>query len=161
MAVRRLFLQRPTSNRKTMVKNSNNARLLLIAALVPVALSLTGCVTQSHGVDTAVDHSRALSGERTKMGQAYDLNPDCTVAFLPSEKLMIPPHHGKVEIVKADIFSNYKAAPGKKCNSIRTKGLEEYYTSVAGYGGSDSYTIRTSYGNGKIVETTVNINVIK
>jgi hypothetical protein len=144
-----------------MVTNLNGTRLLSIAALVPAALCLTGCVTQSDGVGRSVDHSRALSGERTKMGQAYDLNPDCTVAFVPSERLIVPPRHGKVEIVKADVFSNYKSAPGKKCNTLRTKGVEEYYTSAAGYGGSDSYTIRTSYGNGKIVETTVNINVIK
>jgi hypothetical protein len=111
-------------------------------------------------IGTSVDHSHALSGERTKMSQSYNLNPDCSLLSLPSEKITRPPLHGSIEVVKGRIFSHYKSLPLSKCNSRAVEGIVEYYTSKPGYAGTDSYKARISYGNGRIDDVTVNVSVI-
>ena len=124
-------------------------------------LGLSGCVTNDNGVQNSEDHSRALSGERTKMGQSYMLNPDCSPRTMPNVKLVQAPEHGSVEFVKENIFANYKNAPQSRCNSRKSPGVSEYYTSKSGYSGKDMYKVRVSYGEGTIKDVTVNFNVIK
>nr|WP_245274005.1 hypothetical protein [Rhizobium leguminosarum] len=130
-------------------------------SVLSIILALSGCVTSQDGVAISADHSRALSGERTKMGQSYNLNEDCTAATIANIKLVEAPAHGSVEFVKENIYSNYKDGIRIKCNSRKSLGVSEYYTSNSGYSGSDMYKVRVSYGEGTIKDVTVNINVIK
>lgn len=134
----------------------------ILTPILFVALGLSGCVTTKDGVQISEDHSRALSGERTKMGQSYNLNADCTAATMPSIKLVQPPAHGSVEFVSEKIFSHYATGAAQiRCNSRRSPGKSEYYTSNSGYSGKDMYKVRVSYGEGTIKDVTVNINVRK
>ncbi len=95
------------------------------------------------------------------MGQSYNLNEDCTVATMANIKLVQAPAHGSVDFVKENIFPNYKDGVRNKCNSRKSLGVSEYYTSKSGYSGPDMYKVRVSYGEGTIKDVTVNINVIK
>ncbi|KKZ87183.1 MULTISPECIES: hypothetical protein [Rhizobium] len=133
----------------------------ILVTVVSLSLGLSGCVTNAGGVLKSEDQSRALSGERTKMGQSYNLNVDCTAATIPHISLVQPPSHGSVEFVREKVFSNYKESQRVKCNSKRSPGVAEYYTSQSGYSGKDMYKVRVSYGEGTIRDVTVNINVIK
>ncbi|MBB3592646.1 hypothetical protein FHX08_002990 [Rhizobium sp. BK529] len=74
---------------------------------------------------------------------------------------MQAPEHGSVEFVRENIFANYTNAPQSRCNSRKSPGVSEYYTSKSGYSGKDMYKVRVSYGEGTIKDVTVNINVIK
>ncbi|NYJ11081.1 hypothetical protein GGI64_002132 [Rhizobium leguminosarum] len=130
-------------------------------SVMSVILALSGCVTNSNGVQVSADQSRALSGERTKMGQSYNLNVDCTVATMAKIRLVQAPAHGTVDFVTENIYSNYKDSPRVKCNSRKAPGVSEYYTSKSGYSGTDMYKVRVSYGEGTIKDVTVNIKVIK
>lgn len=69
--------------------------------------------------------------------------------------------HGSVEFVKENIYSNYKDDIRNRCNSRKSPGVSEYYTSRSGYSGRDMNKVRVSYGEGTIKDVTVNINVIK
>ncbi|MBB2683527.1 UNVERIFIED_ORG: hypothetical protein GGD47_001099 [Rhizobium etli] len=134
----------------------------ILIPIFSVTLGLSGCVTNKDGVQVSTDHSRAVSGERTKMGQSYNLNANCTAATMPSIKLVQPPAHGSVEFVSEKIFSHYSTgAPQIRCNSRKSPGVSEYYTSNSGYSGKDMYKVRVSYGEGTIKDVTVNINVRK
>lgn len=134
----------------------------ILIPIFSVTLGLSGCVTNKDGVQVSQDQSRALSGERTKMGQSYNLNADCTAATMPSIKLVQPPAHGSVEFVSEKISSHYPTgAPQIRCNSRKSPGVSEYYTSNSGYSGKDVYKVRVSYGEGTIKDVTVNLNVRK
>lgn len=131
-------------------------------SVLSIILGLSGCATTKNGVQISEDRSRALSGERTKMGQSYNLNADCTAATMPKIKLVQAPAHGSVEFVSEKIFSHYPTgAPQIRCNTRRSPGVSEYYTSKSGYSGKDMYKVRVTYGEGTIKDVTVNINVIK
>ncbi|MGR9155509.1 hypothetical protein ACU8OQ_04280 [Rhizobium leguminosarum] len=130
-------------------------------SVLSIILGLSGCATNSNGVTISADDSRALSGERTKMGQSYNLNVDCTVATMANIKLVQAPAHGSVDFVKENIFPNYRDGVRNKCNVRKSPGVSEYYTSKSGYSGRDMYKVRVSYGEGTIKDVTVNINVIK
>ncbi len=95
------------------------------------------------------------------MGQSYNLNEDCTAATIANIKLVEAPAHGSVEFVKENIYSSYKDGIRIKCNSRKSLGVSEYYTSKSGYFGPDMYKVRVSYGEGTIKDVTVNINVIE
>ncbi|WP_425348969.1 hypothetical protein [Rhizobium bangladeshense] len=129
--------------------------------LISAIFGLSGCVTSADGIQKSQDQSRALSGERTKMGQSYNLNADCTAATIPKVRLVQAPAHGSVDFVSEAIYSNYKESQRVKCNSRKSPGVSEYYTSQSGYFGKDMYKVRVSYGEGTVKDVTVNINVIK
>ncbi|MBB3353711.1 hypothetical protein FHT70_003659 [Rhizobium sp. BK049] len=130
-------------------------------SLISVILGLSGCVTSTDGIQKSQDQSRALSGERTKMGQSYNLNVDCTAATIPKIRLAQAPAHGSVDFVSEGVYSNDKESQRVKCNSRKSPGVSEYYTSQSGYSGKDVYKVRVSYGEGTVKDVTVNINVIK
>ena len=95
------------------------------------------------------------------MGQSYNLNVNCTAATMPKIKLLQAPTHGSVEFVSEGIFSNYRDSVHDKCNSKKSPGVSEYYTSKSGYFGTDTYKVRVDYGEGTVKEVIVNIKVIK
>ena len=81
---------------------------LISISVLSIILGLSGCVTIKNGIAMSEDHSRALSGERTKMGQSYNLNANCTVATIAKIKLVQAPAHGSVDFVKENIFPNMR-----------------------------------------------------
>ncbi len=101
-----------------------------------------------------------MSGIRTKIGQHYHINNDCTPAQMPPTVVVQSPAHGKIEIVKEKIFPKSNG-PLARCGSVKVPGLAGYYTSKPGFAGKDQFTLRAPVGDGKIADTTIIVNVLK
>jgi len=132
-----------------------------IIACIVLALGGFGEAAAANGVQLSEEQSNAVSGERTKMGKTYYLNPDCSVALVPKETVLQKPLHGTVAFEKTLVFPNYRGGPLAKCNSKKVLGMQEYYTPAKGYSGQDQYKIRVSYKNGLVNDVTIHVNVIK
>lgn len=101
-----------------------------------------------------------MSGIRTKIGQHYHINNDCTPAQMPPTVVIKPPAHGKIEIVKEKVFPK-PSGPLARCSSVKVSGLAGYYTSKPGFKGKDQFILRAPVGDGKIADTTIIVNVLK
>lgn len=124
--------------------------------------SLSSCVTVSpDGVKRVEFNKVAVSGERTREGVAWHIKPDCSMQNMPTVRVVEPPKHGKLEIVKEGIFPTTAKGLYNKCRSVKVQGSVGYYTSDKGYIGMDRLTVRVSYGNGRIEDTVLNIKVVK
>ncbi|PZM15005.1 hypothetical protein [Rhizobium tubonense] len=124
--------------------------------------SLSGCVTYVDGVKQTSGKKVAVSGERTLTGRTWLIKPDCTLSRIPNVRVTQPPKHGHVEIVQEELYPSYDSGDFKKCNTVKVMGIRGYYTSNTNYIGPDSYTARTSYGDGTDIEDAViSINVVK
>ncbi|MBA1347941.1 MULTISPECIES: hypothetical protein [Rhizobium] len=132
------------------------------AAFFPVALglSLASCSTVSGGIKEASHRFTAVSGERTRLHQAWHVKRDCSADTPPNVRVMTPPAHGKIDLVVQDVYPNAKGEAAK-CNGIKTGGVVSYYTSAPGYVGMDKATVRESYGNGRVFDLELEFNVVR
>ncbi|NTG84521.1 hypothetical protein [Rhizobium rhizogenes] len=132
-----------------------------VLAVLFIGIGLSSCVTtNAEGIKQSEFHGLAVSGERTRIGRDWSLNPDCSMLALPKVRVLEAPKHGKLEINSEAIFPT---ASGfyKKCNATRVRGTVEYYTSDKGFVGKDRIVTRSSYGDGLVQDATTNINVVK
>jgi hypothetical protein len=133
--------------------------LTLPLILLGAGVALSGCVTSNaDGIRQIKNHRFAVSGERTEIGRDWSLNPDCTLRGNPSVRVLQAPKHGKLAIVREDVFPYWKNG---KCNSKKVVGNAQYYTSDRGFTGTDSATTRHSYANGFVQDVTAEIKVVK
>lgn len=135
---------------------------LVAFASVIVAISVSGCVTTSADGVRQVSHDRtATSGHRERVGRAWHINPDCSTAGAPTIRIVEPPAHGKLTLVaEREVLTDAKGRFAK-CNSLKLPVIGYYYQSIAGYSGSDRFTLRVSFGNGKVSDSIINIQVQK
>lgn len=128
--------------------------------LAVAVISLSSCTTTSNSFRQKSKSITALSGERTRIGQTWHINNDCSHADYPATHIVEQPKHGRLQIVHEPVFPN---AAGKlaKCRTVKVGGVVGYYTSEPGYIGSDRIVLSSPYGDGKIEETVMNVNVIK
>ncbi len=101
-----------------------------------------------------------MSGVRTKLGQHWHINNDCSLADVPAVRIIEAPKHGRLEIVRQPVFPD-SAGRLERCRTVKVMGLVAYYTAKAGYAGEDSFVLRAPYGDGKIADTTMNVTVLK
>jgi hypothetical protein len=130
---------------------------------VIISLLLILCTSSAFAEDSYRKENvsrTVLSGVRTKLGQNYHINNDCTLADIPPLPVIKSPSHGKIEIVKEHVFPASKGRL-EKCNSGKVMGVVAYYTSKPGYSGPDTLVLRTPYGDGKIREMAIKIMVLK
>ncbi len=129
--------------------------ILAIAAISP-----SSCTTTSDSFRQKSKSITALSGEKTKIGQTWHINDDCSHADYPATHIVEQPKHGRLQIVHEPVFPG---ATGKlaKCRTVKVGGVVGYYTPEPGYIGSDRFVLRSPYGYGKIQETVMNVSVIK
>ncbi|MGY5802431.1 hypothetical protein ACXHMN_13975 [Rhizobium sp. LEGMi12c] len=133
--------------------------LILSSILLGGTAVLSGCVTSNaDGVRQINDHAFAVSGERTRIGRDWSLNPDCSVRGNPSVRVLQAPKHGKLTIQREDVFPYWKNG---NCNAKKVVGNAQYYTSDRGFVGTDSALTRHSYANGLVQDVTTEIKVVK
>jgi hypothetical protein len=101
-----------------------------------------------------------MSGVRTKLGQHWHINNDCSLADVPVVRIVEPPKHGRLEIVRESVFPT-SSGKLERCRTVKVMGLVAYYTAKAGYVGEDKFVLRSPYGDGKIADTTMNVTVLK
>ncbi|QND14021.1 hypothetical protein HB775_09130 [Rhizobium leguminosarum bv. trifolii] len=126
-----------------------------------VGAALASCTTT--GPDGLSRHQKnitAASGERTKLGVAFSLNPDCSAKAVPEVRIREAPKHGKVESLRELAFPNGKDEY-KKCNGTKVLATVGYYTSDKGFVGKDRIVVRTSDKNGQVDEGVLNITVVE
>jgi len=134
-------------------------KLSLLPVIFVAGVSLSSCVsTNTDGVRQQKYHATAVSGERTRIGRDWSLNPDCSRRGDPSVRVLQAPQHGKLDIVREDVFPYWE---GGKCNSRKVLGSAQYYTSDRGFIGNDSVVMRHSHGNGSVLDSTTEIKVVK
>jgi len=134
-------------------------KLPFLPVILVAGVSLSSCVsTTTDGVRQQKYHATAVSGERTRIGRDWSVNPDCSRRGDPSVRVLQGPHHGKLDIIREDVFPYWK---GGKCNSRKVLGNAQYYTSDRGFIGTDSVVTRSSYGTGSVQDSTTEINVVK
>lgn len=124
-------------------------------------IGLSSCVTtNADGTRTMKTNALAASGERTRIGRDWSLNPDCSMLALPKVRVIEAPKHGKIEVSAEGIFP-YATGYYKKCNTTKVRGTAEYYTSNKGFVGNDRTVTRVSYGDGLVQDNVTDINVVK
>ncbi|WP_246798311.1 hypothetical protein [Rhizobium leguminosarum] len=134
---------------------------ILSVATMCVSAALASCTTT--GADGLSRHQKNItvaSGERTKLGAAFSLNPDCTAKAVPEVRIREAPKHGKVESLRELAFPNSKGEY-KKCASTKVIATVGYYTPDKGFVGKDRVVVRTSYKNGVVDEGVINITVVE
>jgi hypothetical protein len=83
----------------------------------------------------------ALSEQKTQVWRLYNLNPDCTAAGTIVAKIT-KEGKGQIEFEELLGFSTYPQNSQKyRCNTHPTDGLSIFYTSPAGFKGTDTFTI--------------------
>lgn len=134
---------------------------ILSVAAICVSAALASCTTT--GPDGLARHQKNISvasGERTKLGVAFSLNPDCSAKAVPEVLIREAPKHGKVESLRELAFPNGKGEY-KKCNSTKVLSTVGYYTPDKGFVGKDRIVVRTSDKNGHVDDGVLNITVVE
>lgn len=135
---------------------------LVAFSLVIVAISASGCVTTSADGVRQVSHDKSVtSGHRERVGRAWHINPDCSTAGAPTIRVVEPPTHGKLTLVAEKEALTGAKGGFAKCNSTKQSMIDYYYQSSPGYSGSDTFTLRISFGNGTVKDSVTGIQVQK
>lgn len=133
-----------------------------IAALsaAMIALLFSDCAVADDSFKRRSVSRTVLSGERTKLGQHWHINNDCSLADVPATRIVQAPKHGRLDIVRQPIFPDAKGKL-EKCRTVKVMGLVAYYTAKRGYVGKDRFVLRAPFGDGRIADTTMNVTVLK
>ncbi|TDW16582.1 hypothetical protein EV128_13434 [Rhizobium azibense] len=136
-------------------------RVLILVAATSVIASFASCTTSSpDGLRRHRAHRSVVSGERTKIGAAWNLNPDCSAKTVPDVRVRQAPRHGKLENLRELAFPS-ATDEYEKCNGIKIPAVVGYYTSEKGFVGKDRIVVRTSYKDGNVDEQVLDIAVVK
>ena len=101
-----------------------------------------------------------VSAERTQVGKAYDVNPDCSVGGKVTVRVVESPKSGTVEVVTEKGFTEFeKETQAYKCNEKQLDITAFYYTSKDGFRGKDRFTVEMFYANGNYRKRVFNVDV--
>jgi len=102
----------------------------------------------------------ATSGTRQKIDLHYDLNPDCTASGRLVARVVGAPANGQLAIEEGKDYPNYdKDNTRFDCNKKLVPVTLVYYTSNAGYSGTDTASIEVVFTNGELRTYTYAITV--
>jgi hypothetical protein len=100
------------------------------------------------------------SGERTRVGITFHLNPDCSSAGKIIARVIEDPNKGFVEVVTEKGFTEYaKDTQAYKCNERESEITAFYYRSMDGFKGKDRFTVELFYPNGNYRKRVFNVEV--
>jgi hypothetical protein len=101
-----------------------------------------------------------LSGERVRLGFAFDLNPDCSSRGEIKTRLLVQPKNGVGETATEKGFTAYaKDDQRYKCNETQSDVHAYYYKSREDFKGKDSLVVEIFYPDGSYRKRIVNIDV--
>jgi hypothetical protein len=108
----------------------------------------------------AIDRSLvAAAGTSIRVGYAYDLNPDCSVAGDIVMRLVTPPKFGSVRLEKEPGFSRYAKNDRRfECNSQRVDVMRIYYDAPQAEA-NDAFAVDTFYANGNVRRFNISVSV--
>jgi hypothetical protein len=133
---------------------------LRIKSIMALTFSVFSVAAAAQELPPLSQNKVASSGERTRVGIAYDLNPDCTPTGELRIRLVEPPKNGVAEIVKEQGVTRYpKDSQMNKCNEKLSDIQAFYYQSQDGFKGKDRFTTEGFSHNGAHRKRIFNIDV--
>jgi hypothetical protein len=111
-------------------------------------------------IETPPTSKIVLSGERVRVGMAWDVNSDCSSTGQIKSRLLEQPKNGVVEMVTENGFTNYrKDDPKYKCNEKQSDIQAYYYKSREDFKGKDRFAVEAFYPRGGYRKMIFNIDV--
>ena len=103
----------------------------------------------------------AASGKPLRLGDVYDVDPDCSAVAGITIRLLIAPAHGQFTSRPGMVFPQFPASnPDSVCNGRRVLGSQQTYISRPGYTGPDSIDFEIIFPNGEARHIHVPIRVM-
>ena len=133
---------------------------MLRSGLITALLFLSVCPVAAQEISTPPANRIALSGERVRIGFAYDVNPDCSSTGQIKARLLEQPKNGVAEMVTENGFTAYAKDDQKyKCNEKQSDVLAYYYKSREDFKGKDRFVVEVFYPRGSYRKRIFNIDV--
>jgi len=102
----------------------------------------------------------AESGKKQRFNQYVFIQPDCSAPTLPTIKIAKQPFHGQLSIEQEEVYPNFpKDNARSACNSQKVKAMVAYYTSEAGFTGTDNFSLETIFPTGGFTHQDYTMNV--
>ncbi len=137
-------------------------RFLLSSVVVIAAIFVSAYPsTASEGVPQIRRDNIVKSGQRDRIGRARQTEPDCTVSRVPNVRVIEPPSHGRVALVREQEVITGAKGRFAKCNSRQVPVIAYYYQSTPGYIGRDRFVVRISFRDGFVTDRISTIQVKK
>jgi hypothetical protein len=93
-----------------------------------------------------------MSGTSQPIWYLYSLNPDCSLAGMPSMEVLTAPSHGSIEVRNVESFPAHPATdPRHECNQRKSAMTGALYTPDTGFIGSDKFVMRGVFASGDSV----------
>jgi hypothetical protein len=101
-----------------------------------------------------------LSGERVRVGTAWDVNSDCSSTGHIKSRLLEQPKNGVVEMVTEMGFTSYaRDNPKYRCNEKQSDIQAYYYKSREDFKGKDRFAVEVFYPRGSYRKLIFSIDV--
>ena len=128
--------------------------------LITVLLFFSVWPVVAQEITTPPTNRIALSGERVRIGIAWDVNADCSSTGQIKSRLLEQPKNGVVELVTEQGYTRYAKDDQKyKCNEKQSDIQAYYYQSREDFKGKDKLVIEAFYPRGSYRKMIFNIDV--
>ncbi|MBB6482928.1 hypothetical protein [Rhizobium lusitanum] len=137
--------------------------LISLGLFLGIGVALSSCVgAPISGAKQSQFSVRVAPGKKTKITSTSLVKQDCTFAGFPYTGVIKDPTHGKVEIEHGPVASKFpKDSNAYLCSGKTVQGNIIYYTSNAGFTGTDQFTLRLTGLNtdGTVQDGTFKVHV--
>jgi hypothetical protein len=134
----------------------------LAAAVTGVVMlcSLAPALAVAQAVKYLHLNKATIQGHRIQISYGLQANRDCSPNGYPSIKITTAPSHGRVSIERGRVIPSYPANnPRRRCNGTKLPAVVVFYTPSAAFTGRDFVETATSFINGEVAETKIDIDV--
>ena len=136
------------------------------SAFVLVALATSSCVTDGLSSARRTNLSAAqasisvAAGRTTRIDQYSFITSQCTEVPGVSSRVTRRADYGTVSIQRGRDYSPFPAGNSSaRCNSQRVPVWVVLYSPTRGYAGSDSFSYRKTFPDGRAIDVDVNVDV--
>lgn len=140
---------------------SIDAGMIMLRLWIALACVLAVSLPASAQEYPVFSYTRVVISEaRTRIGFLTAVNPDCTPIGFVTVRVTRAPANGKIEVVDTRGFGYWsKENSRSKCNEKTVDGSAIFYTSNAGFKGTDSAEIEAFYASGSSRKHRLKISV--
>jgi hypothetical protein len=123
------------------------------ARIAGLCLLLSACVDTPSGttLKPTIIVRGVDSSTRQVVDNYYSVEPDCSNPGYPEIKVLRLPGHGTIAVENGEAYPNFsKDNVRYDCNKKKVATTQVMYESVAGFHGTDSFTIQVRYSNSNL-----------
>ncbi|MEK1851617.1 MAG: hypothetical protein AAAC48_06945 [Phyllobacterium sp.] len=137
-------------------------KVLCGLALISSSLWLSACQTDDQKTTrtgSTVYTVSAKSGQKVGLLSNYMVNPDCSSGKVPDFKVATAPANGAIDLWHGSVSPAFREGhPQYKCNARKVAAVGAFYTSRAGFAGTDHLVV-SSKAPGSDVYSFVNVHI--